>query len=69
MIVDLEDPFRPPIIEQELQKSTDENGGKYRAITLEAVTCPEDHQPTLICECGECPKFVRRYGDRVFHRL
>jgi len=67
IVVDVEDVFAPELTIEEFREihGTEPEPPRYRVIRLELVTCPEDNQPTLITECGKCPKFIRRYGDTV----
>jgi len=61
----LRDRFKPPVPAEGSEEALDTES--YRVLTLEVVTCPEDGQPTLVSECGLCPKFIRRYEDRIYH--
>lgn len=68
MVIDLEDPLKPEIPLEEFMKlhSGDPSPPRYRVTTIEVVTCSEDLQPVLASECGTCPKFVRRFGDKIY---
>lgn len=68
MIIDLENPLNPELLIDDFIKIHGQypDSPRYRITTIEVVTCSEDLQPVLISECGSCPKFVKRFGDRVF---
>jgi len=67
IVVDVEDVFAPELTIEEFREIHGEEPEppRYRIVKLELVTCPEDNQPTLITECGRCPKFIRRNGDTI----
>ncbi|MFH0849046.1 MAG: hypothetical protein V1857_06055 [archaeon] len=67
IVIDIEDPFAPELTVEDYMK---EHGSppeppRYRIVSVELVTCPEDNQPVLVTECGSCPGFVRRFKDRM----
>lgn len=68
MVIDVEDPLKPELPIEEFLKlyGEDPSPTKYRITTIEIVTCSEDLQPVLVSECGTCPKFVRRLGDKIY---
>lgn len=68
LVVDLEDIYNPEVL---LEDYVRENGRepeppRYRIVTLEVLTCPQDGQPVSIGECGRCRRFIRRLGNRVY---
>lgn len=67
IVVDVEDIFAPELTVEEFKDlhGINPEPPKYRVINVELVTCPGDNQPTLVTECGKCPKFIRRFGDTV----
>ncbi|MEM2897305.1 MAG: hypothetical protein QXG01_07045 [Candidatus Bathyarchaeia archaeon] len=68
VVIDLEDVFNPEMMLDDFIELYNENPmpPRYRVVSLEVVTCPEDGQPVLITECGKCPKFIRRMGENIF---
>jgi len=67
IVVDIEDPFAPELTVDNFIKRYGKppDTSKYRIISIESVTCPEDNQPVLVTECGACPRFIRRFKDRI----
>ena len=70
VVVDLEDPFSPELPLEDFVKirNMKPKPPRYRIVNIEVVTCPEDHQPVLVTECGRCPKFIRRFQDEIVCR-
>ncbi|MEM3507375.1 MAG: hypothetical protein QXT31_06970 [Candidatus Bathyarchaeia archaeon] len=68
VVIDLEDFFNPEMMVEDFIRIYNKNPTppRYRIVTLEIATCPEDNQPVLITECGKCPKFIKRIGDYIF---
>jgi len=67
IVVDVEDIFAPELTVEDFKAlyAVNPEPPRYRIINIEVVTCPEDNQPTLVTECGKCPKFIRRYGNTI----
>jgi len=68
LVIDLEDRLTPAMT---IEGFIEEFGfmpepPRYRVVVLEMVTCAQDEQPVLVGECGRCPKFMRRAGDRIY---
>ncbi len=70
VVVDMEDPLNPEVIYEDFvsRNRCEPSSPRYRVITLEIVTCPEDQQPILLSECGKCPTFLRRLDDHAYFR-
>lgn len=70
LVVDTEDIFAPHVDEDEFLKlrGAPPEAPRQKLVSIEVVTCPEDDQPTTLAECGRCPKFIRRYDGRIYHR-
>ena len=70
VVVDLEDPLAPELTLEDFVKtySTAPASPRYRIISMEVLTCPEDQQPILASECGHCTRFVRRMDDVDYFR-
>ena len=70
VVVDLEDPLAPELTLEDFVKtySTAPASPRYRIISMEVLTCPEDQQPILASECGHCTRFVRRMDDVAYFR-
>jgi len=70
VVVDLEDKFTPAMSVEDFIKEfgfTPEPP-RYKVISVEVLTCAQDGQPVLVGECGRCPKFIRRTGERIYCR-
>lgn len=70
IVVDLEDKFTPAMNIEDFVKEfgfTPELP-RYKIVSVEVLTCAQDGQPVLVGECGRCPKFIRRTGDRIYCR-
>jgi hypothetical protein len=68
MVIDLEDSLNLELPLDEFIKiiGQDLTSPRYRIVAIEVVTCSEDQQPVLVSECGSCPKFVKRFSDKIF---
>lgn len=68
IVIDTENIFSPELTLEDFIK----NYGKeptlprYKIVKIEVTICPEDQQPVLITECAKCPKFIRRFKDRIY---
>lgn len=67
VVIDLEDPFAPELTIENFIKHHGRapESSRYRIVSIDVVTCPEDNQPVLVTECGGCPRFIRRFKDRI----
>ncbi len=67
IVVDTEDQFAPDLTFENFIKQYGKppDTSRYRIISIELVTCPEDKQPVLVTECGACPRFIRRFKDGI----
>lgn len=66
-ILDLDNPTNAVMSLSAFRKMSkdDPNPPRYRLIQLDLAVCPEDGQPVLASECGQCPKFFRRYDGCI----
>jgi hypothetical protein len=67
LVIDVEDIFKPPLPIETFIKiyGINPEPPKYRVVTIEIVVCTEDKAPVLVTECGNCPKFIRRYKGSI----
>jgi len=67
IVLDMDDPFSPELTIEDFVKhhGKEPESSRYRVVSIDLVTCPEDGQPVLVTECGGCPRFVRRFKDRI----
>ena len=70
VVVDLEDPMTPELTVEDFVKTYGilPTSPRYRILTVEILTCPEDQQPILASECGHCTRFVRRMDNAAYFR-
>lgn len=70
VVIDLEDPLAPELTVEDFVKAygVSPASPRYRILSIEVLTCPEDQQPILASECGHCPRFVRRLDNMAYFR-
>jgi len=70
VVVDLEDPLAPELTVEDFVKTYRVRPAwpRYRILSVEILTCPEDQQPILASECGHCTRFVRRMDNIAYFR-
>jgi hypothetical protein len=70
VVVDLKDPLAPELSLDDFKtlfkKEPDMN--RYRIVTIEVITSPDDQQPMLVSECGRYSRFLRRESDCIYFR-
>ena len=69
-VVDSDDQFSPVFTIDDFvrQFGSEPDPPRYRTFELEVLACAHDGEPVLVSECGSCPKFIRRMGDRILCR-
>ncbi len=70
VVVDLEDPLAPELTTKDFARThgVTPTSPRYRVISIEILTCPEDQQPILASECGHCTRFVRRMDNVAYFK-
>ena len=70
VVIDLEDPLAPELTMEDFVETygAEPTLPRYRIISVEVLTCPEDQQPILAYECGHCPRFIRRLDNVAYFR-
>jgi len=70
VVVNLNDPLAPELTISDFKEmfGADPDPAKYRIITLEVLTSPDDQQPMLVSECGRYSRFIKREGSEVYFR-
>jgi hypothetical protein len=70
VVVDLEDPLSPELTVSQFKSlhGKKPGGSRYRVLSLEVVTCPDDNQPILMSECAKNPRFIRRDNEFALFR-
>lgn len=68
LVIDTEDIYNPEVTLEDFisENKKDPEPPRYRIITIEILTCPQDGQPVSIGECGKCRKFIRRMDNKVY---
>ena len=70
VVIDLEDPLTPELTLGDFVRTygVTPTSPRYRVLSVEVLTCPEDQLPILASECGHCTRFVRRMDDVAYFR-
>ncbi|MEM2921717.1 MAG: hypothetical protein QXF26_05300 [Candidatus Bathyarchaeia archaeon] len=70
LVIDLEDIYNPEVLLEDYleENRTEPEPPRYRVVTLEVLTCPQDGQPVSISECGKCRRFIRRLDNKLYCR-
>jgi len=70
VVVDTEDLFNPELTFEKFHKvyGIEPEPPRFRVVSIDAVTCPQDGLPVLVTECGLCPGFIRRMEGRIYCR-
>jgi hypothetical protein len=70
VVIDIQDALAPEMSIEDFRHmfGRDPDQSRYRIISLEVITSPDDQQPMLVSECGRYARFVRREADNVYFR-
>jgi hypothetical protein len=70
VVVDLEDQLAPELSLDDFRTlfNKDPDMNRYRIVTIEVITSPDDQQPMLVSECGRYSRFLRRESDYIYFR-
>jgi hypothetical protein len=70
VVVDLKDPMVPELSLDDFRAffKKDPDLDRYRIVTIEVITSPDDQQPMLVSECGRYSRFIRRESDCIYFR-
>ena len=70
VVVDLRDPVAPDLSLDDFREffKKDPDINRYRIVTIEIITSPDDQQPMLVSECGRYSRFLRRESDQIYFR-
>ncbi len=70
IVIDTKDSLAPELSLHDFRSlfGTDPDGDRYRIITVEVITSPDDQQPMLVSECARYSRFVRRESDSIYFR-
>ncbi len=67
LVIDLEDPLAPVLTLKEFERIFNQKPTmpRYRIVSIEVLTCPEDGFVILPSECSECPRFIKRIRNMI----
>lgn len=70
VVVDTKDPLAPELALDDFRKlfGQDPQPDRYKVISIEVITSPDDQQPMLVSECGKYSRFLRREADQIYFR-
>lgn len=70
VVVDVLDPLSPQLSLEDFKSlhGKDPDYSRYRVVSIEVITSPDDQQPMLVSECARYWRFLRREGDNIFFR-
>jgi len=70
VVVDLKDPLTPELSLDDFRDlfKKDPDMDRYRIVTIEIITSPDDQQPMLVSESGRYSRFLRRESDCIYFR-
>ncbi|HDI42685.1 MAG TPA: hypothetical protein ENF62_02770 [Candidatus Bathyarchaeota archaeon] len=67
-VVDTEDPTAPAMPLSSFVKlfGFTPEPPRYRLISVDVLSCPEDQTVVLAVECAECPRFIKRAKGYIY---
>ena len=70
VVIDTQDPLAPEMALDDFRKlfGREPDHARYRIVSIEVITSPDDQQPMLVSECGRYARFLRREADSVYFR-
>ena len=70
IVIDMQDTLAPEMALEDFRKlfGADPDPCRYRIVSIEIITSPDDQQPMLVSECGRYARFLRREADNVYFR-
>lgn len=70
VVIDTKDPLAPALALDDFRRllGNDPDQDRFRVVTIEVITSPDDQQPMLVSECGKYASFLRREADEVYFR-
>jgi hypothetical protein len=70
VVIDTLDTLAPEMALEDFRKlfGRDPDPSRYRIVSIEVITSPDDQQPMLVSECGRYARFLRREADYVYFR-
>lgn len=70
IVIDTRDPLAPELSLDDFRKlfGQDPQPDRYKVVSIEVITSPDDQQPMLVSECGKYSRFLRREADNIYFR-
>jgi hypothetical protein len=70
IVIDTKDPLAQELSLDDFRKlfGQDPQPDRYKVISIEVITSPDDQQPMLVSECGKYSRFLRREADNIYFR-
>jgi len=70
VVLDLKDPVAPELSLDDFRGlfGKEPDLDRYRIVTIEVITSPDDLQPMLVSECARYSRFIRRESDSIYFR-
>lgn len=70
VVVDIQDPLAPTLSLDDFRSlhGRDPDEERYRIVSIEVITSPDDQQPMLVSECARYSRFLRREGGNIYFR-
>ncbi len=70
VVIDTQDPLAPTLALDDFRGlvGSDPDQDRFRVVTIEVITSPDDQQPMLVSECGRYARFLRREADDLYFR-
>jgi hypothetical protein len=70
IVVDIRDPLAPELSLDDFRVlfGKEPDPDRYRILSIEVITSPDDLQPMLVTECARYSRFIRRESDSIFFR-
>jgi hypothetical protein len=70
IVVDIRDPLAPELSIDDFRAlfGKEPDPDRYRTLSIEVITSPDDLQPMLVTECARYSRFIRRESDSIYFR-
>ena len=70
VVVDIRDPLASELSLDDFRAmfGKEPDPERYRVLSIEVITSPDDLQPMLVTECARYSRFIRRESDSIYFR-
>ena len=71
LVVDIKEPLTPELTLEDFMRlyGKEPDQDRFRVLSIELITSPDDQQPMLVSECGKYDRFLRRENENVYFRV